>query len=603
MSERRKLSGGSAIAKILKEYGVEYVAGIPGHGCWMLTDALMEEGCEIPFIQVMHEQSAVHMADGYYRASGKPMAAITSLGPGAANTIIGLGTAYADSTAVLLFTGAPATHMEGHGVMQELDRGNASDFSSVTGGVTKKHYKINRVEQIPFVLHRAFNAMLTGRPGPVHIEVPMDIQAEEANVEVHKLENRIPTSKIRADEESIKKAVDILLESKRPVIVVGGGVITSEGTEELKQLAEAIGAAVVTTWNGKSGFPEDHKLFAGAVGQTGTTSGNKIAAEADVVLSVGCRFTDWSASSYSKGVSFSIPPAKLIHIDIDPSEIGKNYPVEVGIVADAKLALADMLSFIKEEDLERINSVRQEYFARIEELKKEWQEIIGPRCYSDSSPMTSQRPLIELRKVLPRDGIVVVGSGNTQGAVKQSFPVYEPRTFLTSGSYSSMGWAVPAAIGAKLAKPDKKVVCILGDGDFLQTLPEIGVAAMHNIPVVFLIQNNMGYMSIRGGQRKITSRHIGTEFNYKNGEPYSPHFAEVAKNFGLKAWRAETPGQLAQALQEALDTDGPTVVEAMTSRDAAGPLVTGWWDFPVPAYIEDERQDEYSQYREQEQHL
>ncbi|MBD3861611.1 thiamine pyrophosphate-binding protein [Bacillus sp. 28A-2] len=602
-TNNRKLSGGSVIARTLKNYGVPYVAGIPGHGCWMMTDALMEEGCEIPFIQVMHEQSAVHLADGFYRASGKPMAAITSLGPGAANTVIGLGTAYSDSTAALLLTGAPATHMQGHGVMQELDRHQSNDFSGVTGGVTKRHWKVNRVEQLPFVMHRAFNSMLNGRPGPVHVEVPMDIQTEQVDVEFHDLQKRMPINKLRADQSSIEKAVKLLVNAERPVIVAGGGAITAEATNELRQLAEQVGAAVVTTWNGKSSFPEDHRLFAGSVGQTGTTSGNALAANADVVISIGCRFTDWSASSYRKGASFSFPPAKLIHIDIDPQEIGKNYPTEVGIVADAKLVLQDMLDTMVSEDLEKIQEKRSAYFQQISELKDDWEKKIAPRRDSDEAPMTSQRPLAELRKLLPRDGIVVVGSGNTQGAVKQTFPVYEPRTFLTSGSYSSMGWAVPAALGAQLAQPDRKVVCIVGDGDFMQSLPEIAVAVMHNIPVVFLVQNNMGYMSIRGGQRKITGRHIGTEFNTKDGAPYTPNFAKVAKHFGLKSWRAETPEEVSGALKEALNTNGPTLVEAMTARDAGGPFVPGWWDFPVPAYIEDERQEEYAEGRALEQHL
>ncbi|MET3290579.1 UNVERIFIED_CONTAM: acetolactate synthase-1/2/3 large subunit [Brevibacillus sp. OAP136] len=598
-----KLTGGQIIAKALKNYGIPYVAGIPGHGCWTLLDAFLEEGCEIPFIQVMHEQSAVHLADGYYRASGKPMAAVTSVGPGAANTIIGLGTAYADSTSVILFTGAPATHMRGHGVMQELDRFHSNDFPRVTEGVTKRHWEANRVEELPFIMHRAFNAMLTGRRGPVHVEVPMDVQAEAIEVQIHDLERRMPIGTMRADVAAISAAAQLLRKAARPVIVAGGGAITAEAWNELRQLAEAVGAAVVTTWNGKGAFPEDHRLFAGSVGQTGTTSGNSLAANADVVLSVGCRFTDWSASSYRKGTSFSFPPAKLIHIDIDPQEIGKNYPTEVGIVADAKLALQDLLQAFTTADIEAMAANRADYYQEIERQKQEWERIISARRESNESPMTSQRPLAELRKVLPRDGIVVVGSGNTQGAVKQSFPVYEPRTYLTSGSFSSMGWAVPASLGAKLAQPERKVVCIVGDGDFMQSLPEIAVAVMHNIPVVFLVQNNMGYMSIRGGQRKIMGRHIGSEFNLKNGEPYTPHFAEVARHFGLKAWRAETPEQVADALKEALETDGPTLVEAMTSRDAAGPFVPGWWDFPVPAYIQDERQDEYQEGRELEQHL
>jgi acetolactate synthase-1/2/3 large subunit len=196
----------------------------------------------------------------------------------------------------------------------------------------------------------------------------------------------------------------------------------------------------------------------------------------------------------------------------------------------------------------------------------------------------------------------VVGSGNTQGAVKQSFPVYEPRTHLGSGSYSSMGWAVPASIGAKLAKPGRKVVCVLGDGDFMMTLEEIAICVTNDLPVVFVVQNNAGYMSIRGGQRKIFDRHVASEFSRKDGSPYSPDFAAVGRAFGLEAFKVEEPGQLEGTLQRALEADAPTLVEVPTSRDAAGPWVPGWWDFPVPAYIDDERQSDYWRERAEEQH-
>lgn len=598
-----KLTGGQIVAKALKAYGVQYVAGIPGHGCWSLLDAFLEPGTELPFIQVMHEQSAVHMADGYYRASGKPMAAVTSIGAGASNTILGLATAFADSTAAMLITGAPATHMAGHGVMQELDRYHSNDFPRVVEGVTKRHWEANRVDEIPFLMHRAFNTMLTGRPGPVHLEIPMDLQADTADVTIHPLNERMAAGRMRADPQVIEKAVALLLSAERPVIVAGGGAITSEASPELVELAEKIGAAVVTTWNGKGAIPEDHELNAWSVGQTGTTCGNAIATTADVVLSVGCRFTDWSASSYRKDCSFSFPPAKLIHIDIDFQEIGKNYPTEVGIVADAKSALTDMLAAISAEDSKRVLAKRDSYFSDLQRLKGEWEMLLAKRRDSDITPFTSQRPLGELRKVMDRDGIVVVGSGNTQGAVKQTFPVYMPRTHLTSGSFSSMGWAVPAAIGAKLAKPAQQVVCIVGDGDFMQSLQEMAVCVMHNIPVVFLVQNNSGYMSIRGGQRKIMGRHIGSEFNMPDGKPYSPNYTEVARSFGLEAWRVEHASQLNSALKNALACNGPALVEVITSRDAAGPYTPGWWDFPVPAYVEGDAHAEYKEGRDLEQHM
>jgi acetolactate synthase-1/2/3 large subunit len=337
------------------------------------------------------------------------------------------------------------------------------------------------------------------------------------------------------------------------------------------------------------------------VGQTGTISGNGIAAAADVLVAVGCRFTDWSASSYRRGVSFSIPPAELIHIDVDPAEIGKNYPVKVGVVADAKAALAAIVEVLDGVALDA--DAQAEHRADLDALKAEWEEKLGTRLDSEETPFTSQRPLRDLRRVLPRDGFVVVGSGNAQGTVKQAFPVYEPRTHMTSGSYSSMGWAVPAAIGVKLAHPERKVVCVLGDGDFMMTMQEIAVCVAEGIAVVFLVQNNSGYMSIRGGQRKITDRHVASEFTRPDGAPYSVDFCALGKAFGLRSWLVEDSDELESVLAEAVAADGPTLVEVTTSRDAAGPWVPGWWDFPVPAYIEDERQEEYWDGRNAEQHL
>jgi acetolactate synthase-1/2/3 large subunit len=595
-----KLTGGEIIGRTLTNYGVEYAAGIPGHGAWSMLDGFLQDGVSVPVLQVFHEQSAVHMADGYWRASGRPMTAMTSIGPGATNTIIGLATAFADSTSLLAITGGPATHRKGHGVMQELERYRSNDFPRVVEPVTKRHWEVGTVEELPFVLHRAFNAMLSGRPGPVHLEIPMDVQAAAADVELHDLQRRIARGKVHPDPDAVDEAARLLHGAERPVIVIGGGLITANASAELLALAEALQAPVVTTWNGKGGFPEDHDLFAGAVGQTGTIAGNGIASEADVLISVGCRFTDWSASSWRKGVSFSIPPGRLIQIDIDPQEIGKNYPADVGIVADAQPALAALAAACGTNG--SLSDAHEDHLRRLAVLKCDWDDQMSTRMDSEETPFTSQRPLRDLRRVLPRDGIIVAGSGNTQGAVKQSFPVYEPRTHLTSGSYSSMGWAVPAAIGAKLAKPDSKVACVLGDGDFLQTAQELGVCVQNDIPVCFVVQNNAGYMSIRGGQRKITDRHLISEFTRPGGAEYRVDIANLAKSFGVESWRVDDSDELESTLERAINTDAPTVVEVTTSRDAAGPWVPGWWDFPVPAYITDERQSEYWAERAEEQH-
>jgi acetolactate synthase-1/2/3 large subunit len=540
---------------------------------------------KLPFIQVMHEQSAVHIADAHYRVTGQPIAACTSIGPGATNTIIGLATAHCDSTALLLITGSAATHMRGHGVMQELDRFASPDFPHIAAPVTKRTFDVIRADQVPFVLHRAWNAMCTGRPGPVHMELPLDVQVETTEVDVAELGARLPIGKPRADQNAIEAAIKLLLAARRPCIVAGGGAITSDCAPELAKLVEKLGIPVVFTWNGKGAIAEDNPLCAGTAGWPGSTPGNHTAANADVVMSLGCRFTDWSASSYRKGVTFSIPEAKLIQIDIDPREIGKNYPAEVGIAADCKLALADILAGISEGQARKCREARASYLDSINALRKEWEETLERRRSHEGMPTTMLRTLRELRRVLPRRGIVTVGSGHPQSSTKQAFPVYEPRTHITSGSFSSMGFALPAAIGAKLAKPDVPVVCIIGDGDFMMCVQELATCVMYNIPVVFLVLNNSGYISIRDGQNWLMGRQIGAEFNNSgNGEPYSANLPALARSFGFEfAAKVQAVGDIGSTIKHALDANAPALVEVPITRDVsvAAAEVVGWWDFPV----------------------
>jgi acetolactate synthase I/II/III large subunit len=580
------LTVGQIIGKALKAYGVPYVTGLPGHGNWSMIDAFNDPVSKLPFIQVMHEQSAVHIADAHYRVTGQPIAACTSIGPGATNTIIGLATAHCDSTALLLITGSAATHMRGHGVMQELDRFASPDFPHVVAPVTKRTFDVIRADQVPFVLHRAWNAMLTGRPGPVHMEVPLDVQVETTEIDVAELSRRLPVGKPRADAHAIEAAIRLLLSAKRPCIVAGGGAISADATAELTTLVERLGIPVVFTWNGKGALAEDHAMCAGTAGWPGSLPGNNTAANADVVMSLGCRFTDWSASSYRKGVTFSIPDAKLIQVDIDPREIGKNYPAEVGIVADCRLVLSDILAGISDEQARKARESRASYLNQVQGLKQEWEKRLERRRSFAGMPTTMLRTLRELRKVLPRNGIVTVGSGHPQSTTKQAFPVYEPRTHITSGSFSSMGFALPAAIGAKLAKPDVPVVCIIGDGDFMMCVQELAVCAMYDIPVVFLILNNSGYISIRDGQNYLIGRQIGSEFNKHadGGQPYSVDFAALAKSFGFDvAAKVQAADDIASTIKRALDSKAPALVEVPITRDVsvAASEVVGWWDFPV----------------------
>ncbi len=591
-----RLTVGHVIGKALKAYGVPYITGLPGHGNWNLLDAFNDPGSDIPVIQTMHEQAAVHIADAHYRATGNPIAACTSIGPGAANTVMGLANAHCDSTALLLITGSASTHMRGHGVMQEMDRENTPDFTKVTQSITKRNFDMIRADQAPFMLHRAFNAMLTGRPGPVHIEVPLDVQSETTEIDVADLEKRLPLGKPRADAEAIEAAVELLLQAERPCIVVGGGTITANASAALRQLVERLGIPVVFTWNGKGSLPEDHPMNAGTVGWPGSLPGNTTASQADVLISLGCRFTDWSASSWRKGVSFSIPETKLIQVDIDAREIGKNYPAEVGVVGDIRLVLEDMNAAISKEQADRALARRALYHDRLAGLWQEWDEMQRSRRTHSEIPTTMLRTLRELRQVLPRNGIVTVGSGHPQSSTKQDFPIYEPRTHLTPGSYSPMGFALPAAIGAKLAKPEAPVVCIIGDGDFMMCMQELATCVAYNIPVVFLVLNNSGYISIRDGQDALMGRNIISEFSRRgNAEPYTVDFPALARSFGFdEAHRVGRVEDIGPTIKRALDSNAPALVEVPITRDVsiAASNVVGWWDFPpVPTAPEGVRLD------------
>lgn len=594
-------TGADIIADYLVKEGVPYAAGIPGHGIWTLVDALVDRAPQLTLIPVMHEQSAVHLADGYYRASGKPLAAFTSIGPGATNTVVGVATAYSDSTAVLLMTGSTHTYMRGHTVLQEVDRAHDANNARIFEPIVKRWWQPGTVEVVPYVVQRAFAEMLSGRPGPVLLDLPMDVQANAAHVTLPDPAQRRSVGRPRPDATLVERAAALLATAQRPVIVAGGGVITAEASKVLVRVAEHIGAAVVTTWMGKGVIPEDHDLNAWSIGDTASTSGNTLAATADVLLSVGCRFTDWSASSYRPGVTFSIPPSTLIQIDIDPHELGKNYPVEVALQADAQAALVDLLDAL--QAIGPAQPYRETaYFADIQRQKARWEQVKAERRDGPGPAMTQARAIQELRGALDREAIVTTGAGVVQAVVRQDFPVYAPRTHITSGGFSTMGFTVPAALGAQLAHPGRQVAGIAGDGDFMQTMQEMAVAAMQDLPVLFVVLNNAGWISIKGGQLANFGRVAMTDFCRKDGSVYSPDFAAVARNFGLHGERVDDPADVQPAVERALATHGPALVEITVAREfpEAGTNKTGWWDVPVPARLAD-RRAEYEAGRAEEQ--
>ena len=577
------------IVEYLIKKGVPYVAGVPGHGILAFLDAFHGRENEIKIITVKHEQSAVHLADGYYRACGKPLAVFTSVGPGAMNTLVGMGTAFCDSIPVIIFTANCPTYMFERGAIQALERNHWADMPTMARPVVKRSWQITNVRQVPDVLQRAFRVATSGRPGPVHIDLPMDIQAQSLTTDIPDPAHYDISSRIGADPVLIERAKKLITEAKRPAFLVGGGVILSDASAELQVIAEHIGIPVVTTIMGKGAIPEDHPLAVFYGGSKGSSCGNKIEQTADVIIAVGCRFAEWTSSSYKPGETFNIPPTKLVHIDIDPREIGKNYPVEVGILGDAKTVLAALATQLNESVKPR-DYKKSAYFKEIQELKHQWEQTKADQI-SDALPMTTTRFLKDLREFLDRDAIVLGAAGHAQAQLFQEFPVYGPRTHLSTGAFSTMGFCVPATIGAKLAFPEKQVVGIMGDGDFLMTCQEVSTATQYNVPVVYCLLNNFGWLSIRDLQIHFYGgdRTIATEFkNDASDKPHNPDFVKMAESMGAYAERVEDPAEIQPALKRAFECGQPAVLEIMTATkfpESEGALA-GWADFPTPSYLD-----------------
>ncbi|MCL4250350.1 MAG: thiamine pyrophosphate-binding protein [Anaerolineae bacterium] len=582
-----QISGSELLVNMLISEGMEYIIGIPGHGNLPLIDALRRRRDRIRVIMPRHEQAAVHMADGYYRASGKALAVYTSIGAGASNTIIGLATAYVDSIPLLLLIGETHTYMRGVGVLQEVERQRWSDLYRVMEPVVKRSWHLDHARQLPRAISQAFNAMLTGRPGPTLVTLPMDVQAQsvDADLEADPREHR-PHSRPAADPTSIQQAARLLVEAKRPVIVCGGGVMLSGAEAELRALAEHLGCAVVSTMQGKSAFPEDHPLYAWHMGTNATTCGNHMTRNADVLLAVGVRFADKATASYKPGEVFSIPPTRLIHVDIDPAEIGKNYPVAVGVVADAKMGLAALLDAVKALTPPR-NWRDCDYTREIASQVAEWKASYSAEANEGDHPTMGQ-VIKTARALLPEGAIVLSSSGNIQAQAFQEMAFTQTRTYLSAGGFSTMGWAYPAALGAKLARPDVPVVALVGDGDFLMTIQELATAVQYNIPAVAIVFNNQGWQAIRDLQRIAfeDSADFATMFEAE-GQPVTPNLAEIARGFGAHGVRVERAEDIAPALQQALALGRPAAVEVMIDMafGTSGGQGTAWWDVPVPEYL------------------
>jgi len=487
-------------------------------------------------------------------------------------------------------------HMRGKGVLQEIERQKDSNMPKILEPIVKRSFEVDTVGQLPTVMQRAFNIMLTGRRGPVHIDLPMDVQANAIEIEIPEPFERRSQGRVMGDPEMIKKAAKLLKDAKRPVLIIGGGAISSNAFNEVKNLAEKIGAAVVVTMMGKDIIDNSHPLYCWSAGSKGTTIGLSMTSKADVILALGCRFADETASSYKNGVSFTIPPTKLLHIDIDPHEIGKNYPVSVGIVGDVKACLEQILEELQDYSIDYKTT---NYFKEMQKEKKKWFDFLDEYREDSKVPVMISTVLREIRKFFDRDAVIVTSSGNVQAQMLQELEFYEPKTCLTAGGFSTMGYSIPAAIGAKLGsndigKPDRQVVALVGDGDFMMTISEISMAVQLGLDnIFFVVLNNHGWLAIKDLQQAAfgEDRGYGTAFEDKDGNSYTPDFTKIGEAFGCYAEKVSKKEEIILALERASNSGKPNVIEIEVQRQFpySGSPAVGWWDVPRPTYLKERR--------------
>jgi len=579
-------TGAELIARFLMEKKIKYVFGIVGHGNAAIVNAIKDVEPDAVFVPVKHEQWGGHMADGYFRANRRdPAVVTTSVGPGATNLATALATAFVDSSTFIAITGQIQTYLFGMGIFQEIERHHWVDYVNFMRHVTKRAWLISNIRQLPRVLVNAYKEAVSGRLGPVLIDLPMDVQVAKIDSDILKVEKYVPMGRVYPDHEMIRKAAELLLNAERPLILVGGGATMSGATEELIKVAEFLDAPVVTTFRGeaKGAFPEDHELYAFSIGNIGSLVGNELAKNADVILAVGVTFSDETTSSYRPGVTLNIPLTKLIQIDIDPHEVGKNYPVEVGIVADAKAALEELYKVLVQLGKRRENTV---WHQRMRELKDEFiRQIEDLRT---KAPMGIPNIVKLTREILPKDAIITLSAGLPQEIFSQQWIAYYPLTFISSGGFSTMGFALPAAIGAKLARPDKVVVAVEGDGSFLMNNVELSTSVQMDIPIIVIVLNNFGWISIRDLQiRRFAERIYGTAF-LKDKKRYIIDFEKIVRAYGAEYLRAEDPTSYQDALRKALKNNVTTVIEVLveTKFPYSGTIAYGYWDIPSP-YVHD----------------
>ena len=533
------MTGAKALMTAMEKEGVKEVFGLPGGANLPMYDEFAR--CDIRHILVRHEQSAAHMADGFGRVSRKPGVCFATSGPGATNILTGIATAQADSAPMVAVTGQVPVAMIGRDAFQE------SDIVGMANPVVKYSYQPRSASEIPETVRKGFFIARTGRPGPVLIDIPKDVQTGKADMvfpDEFKIRGYHPWTD--PDIINIQKAIDLLLHAQKPIILAGGGTIISSAFAELQAIAELLMIPVVTTFKGKGSFPENHPLSLGPIGMHGHAEANKIMSEADCVLAIGTRFSDRSVGTFE---AFE-KRLKIIHMDVDPAEIGKNQTTQVAVVGDVRASLRIMVKIMMQKSIKKTQDTP--WTQHVKEIKAYWKENLKLH----PGEMGAAKILRKLRSLLPPESIITTEVGQHQMWASLFYDVIQPGTFFSSTGLGTMGWGFPAAIGAKVARPDVPVVDIAGDGSFNMTENSLATAVLEDIPVIVFLLNNFTLGMVAQWQRTFYDRRmIGVD------QGRCPDYVKLAESYGAQGIRAQSMAELEKAIQTALQSDVATVID------------------------------------------